>query len=97
MKSVTKPCPICGVDSSSFNHVNQVVNINSKPPTIREVPSVVYVCDTHGWFSLSEQINSLVTSNDDPAVKQKLAAIVKERYVPEQDQPLALKPIESLA
>lgn len=97
MKSVTKPCPICGVDSLSFNHVNQVVNINSKPPTIREVPSIVYVCDKHGWFSLSEQVNGLVTSNNDPAVKQKLASIVKERYVPEQDQPLALKPIESLA
>ncbi|EOX6074858.1 TPA: hypothetical protein R4Y95_002328 [Klebsiella variicola subsp. variicola] len=97
MKSVTKPCPICGVDSLSFNHVNQVVNINSKPPTIREVPSIVYVCDEHGWFSLSEQVNGLVTSNNDPAVKQKLASIVKERYVPEQDQPLALKPIESLA
>ncbi|MDU5454431.1 MAG: hypothetical protein E6095_13000 [Pseudescherichia vulneris] len=97
MKSVTKPCPICGENALSFSHVNQVVNISAKPPTIREVPSVVYVCDTHGWFSLSEQIDSLVTSIDDPAVKQKLATIVKERYVPEQDQPLALKPIESLA
>lgn len=97
MKSVTKPCPICGVGSMSFNHVNQVVSINSKPPTIREVPSVVYICDEHGWFSLSEKVNGLVTSKNDPVLKQKLAAIVKERYVPEQDQPLALKPIESLA
>ncbi|HFO0258560.1 TPA: hypothetical protein ACHIDA_004866 [Raoultella ornithinolytica] len=96
MKSVTKPCPICGGDALFFNHKNQVVNINVKPPTIREIPSVVYVCDAHGWFSLSEQINSLVTSSDDSDVKQKLATIVKERYVPEQDQPLALKPIESL-
>ncbi len=97
MKSVTKPCPICGEDALSFNQTNQLVNIKVKPPTIREVPSVVYVCDTHGWFSLSEQINRFVTSNDDPAAKQKLAVIDKERYVPEQDQPLALKPIESLA
>ncbi|ASO79723.1 hypothetical protein [Escherichia coli] len=97
MKSVTKPCPICGEGALSFNQTNQLVNIKVNPPTIREVPSVVYVCDTHGWFSLSEQINSLVTSTDDPVAKQKLAVIVKERYVPEHDQPLALKPIESLA
>lgn len=96
MKSVTKPCPICGADSLSFNHVNQVVNINSKPPTIRAVPSVVYVCDEHGWFMLSEQINELVTSSSDPAITARLKGLVKARYFPEHDQPLSLKSIESL-
>lgn len=97
MKSVTKPCPICGENALSFNHVNQVVNVKAKPPTIREVPSVVYVCDEHGWFMLSEQINELVTSSSDPAITARLEDLVKDRYFPEDDQPLFLKSIESLA
>lgn len=96
MKSVTNSCPICGEAATSFNHVNQVVNIRVTPPTIRAVPSVVYVCDEHGWFMLSEQINDLVTTSTDPSIKKRLAELVKVRYVPEQDQPLALKSIESL-
>ncbi|WP_312980151.1 hypothetical protein [Atlantibacter sp.] len=96
MKSVTKPCPICGEDAVSFNHVNQVVNLKTQPPTIREVPSVCYICDEHGWFLLSEQINDLVITSADPSVKNRLKALVKMRYFPEQDQPVNLKAIESL-
>jgi len=96
MSSVTKPCPICGDASTSFKHVNQVVNTRVTPPTIRAVPSVVYICDEHGWIMLSEQINDLVTTSADPSVKTRLAELVKTRYFPENDQPLFLKSIESL-
>ncbi|ARD61176.1 hypothetical protein Y71_15070 [Kosakonia radicincitans DSM 16656] len=96
MKSVTKPCPICGEAATSFKHVSKVVNISGNQPTIREVPSVVYVCDEHGWFMLSEQINDFVITSTDPSVKKRLAELVKVRFVPEQEQPLSLKAIESL-
>ena len=96
MKSVTNSCPICGEAATSFNHVNQVVNLRVTPPTIRAVPSVVYVCDEHGWFMLSEQINDFVTTSTDSSVKTRLAELVKARYFPENDRPLFLKSIESL-
>ncbi|HAH8787705.1 TPA: hypothetical protein HIQ84_001858 [Escherichia coli] len=96
MKSVTNSCPICGEAATSFNHVNQVVNLRATPPTIRAVPSVVYVCDEHGWFMLSEQINDFVTTSTDSSVKTRLAELVKTRYFPENDRPLFLKSIESL-
>lgn len=96
MKSVTKPCPICGETAVSFNHVNQVVNLKTEPPTIREVPSVCYICDEHGWFLLSEQINNLVNTSTDLSVKNRLKDLVKMRYIPELDQPMTLRAIESL-
>lgn len=96
MTSLINSCPICGESATSFKHVNQIVNLRATPPTIRAVPSVVYVCDEHGWFMLSEQINDLVTTSTDPAIKKRLAELVKTRYFPENDQPLLLKSIESL-
>ena len=97
MKAETRQCPICKENVTSFTYNAELISFNAALTTIRSVPSVTYACEEHGWFSLSKEVNDLVISSEDPSVKQKLAAIVKERYVPEQDQPLALKPIESLA
>ncbi len=96
MRTQTKPCPICKNDALAFTHINELVSLKTKTTIIRSVPSVTYICGQHGWFSLSEQINSLVTSSSDPVIHAKLAAKVKEGYFPEDDQPLSLKPIESL-
>ena len=96
MKAVTKPCPICGADVLSYAYTNELVNFKAKPVIVRSIPSVAYVCEIHGWFALSEAINNMVTAGNDPLLKQKLSTKIKERYFPEDMQPLALKPIESL-
>ncbi|MEH3413963.1 hypothetical protein [Phytobacter diazotrophicus] len=96
MKAVTKPCPICGADALSYAYINELVNFKAKPIVTRSVPSVTYVCEEHGWFSLSEAVNNMLASSTDPSLKEKLSAKVKERYFPEDLVPLALKPIESL-
>lgn len=96
MKTQNKPCPICKKDVLAFTHINELVSLKNGTTVIRSVPSVTYVCSQHGWFSLSEQINNLVISSSDPLIHAKLSAKVKETYFPEDEQPLALKPIESL-
>lgn len=96
MRTQNKPCPICKNDVQAFAHINELISLKTETTVIRSVPSVTYICGKHGWFSLSEQINNLVTSSSDPVIHAKLAAKVKDSYFPEDEQPLSLKPIESL-
>lgn len=96
MPSRSKPCPACGKLAVSFKHTIQLVNTSARPVTLREVPSVVYICENDGWFALSEPVNETMLTTKNPYMKDVLAEKIAEKYFPEGEQPLSLKPIENL-
>ena len=94
MKSVTKPCPICGDDAFVSKHDSL------SHATGHSVPCYIFTCEKDGWFKLSESINALVTNNPSPTITAKLTKIVSDNYFPDSLVPMEnvtpLKLIESL-
>lgn len=96
MTKKTKPCPICNVPSEHYEKIFHAYSAGTVPINIRPIPSSVFACEEHGWFAISEKIEDFLFNDPLQIHKDRLAKKVAEKFIPFDDLPVNLQPVESL-